>query len=187
MNLELEKHEEPINPTDHLLNKLKDLEKKFNDLKDEMNQFKLINSTNKGGALTGDEKIKLINEIKANLNLSEKIKEILQDENIKDKLFKEFEEKISKTYIKKEKEENQHNKDDKDNNKLISEKVEESINKIINEKLVNKVDEKVFKESLNKIKKDIEKQVNTINDMKNNIVNKEILKKEINEYDIKKI
>ena len=52
--------------------------------------------------------------------------------------------------------------------------------------MVNKVDEKVFKESLNKINKDIEKQINTINDMKNNIVNKEILKKEINEYDIKK-
>ena len=102
-----------------------------------MNQSKLTNSTNKGEALTGDEKTKLVNEIKANLNLNEKIKEILQEEDIKGKLLKK---KISKTYMKKEKEENQHNKDDKDNNKLIIEIVEKSVNKIINEKLVNKVD-----------------------------------------------
>ena len=161
--IELEKHEpvpiEPINQSTYLLNQLKDIDKKYKELKEEINNLKINNNPNKQ-ILNEDEKIKLIKEIKDNLDLSEKIKEVLQDSDIKDKLFQEFEEKISKIYIKKEKEEK---KDKKDNNELIFKKVDESVNKIINEKLCNKVDERVFNENMNKIKEDIGKQVNEIN------------------------
>ena len=56
-------------------------------------------------------------------------------------------------------------------------KIEESVIKIINEKFINKVDEKLFNENMNKKKEDFEKQINDINEMKNNIINNEIIKK----------
>ena len=174
--LELEKHQEPIDPTNNILLKLKDLDKKITELKEETAKLKLANSTNKG-CLNEEEKIKLIKEIKNDLNINERIKEVLKDENIKDILFKEFEEKMNKIYVKKEKTE--------EKNELISEKVEESINKIINDKLTNKVDEKVFNENMNKLKEDIETKIKEINEIKQNFVNKDYLKKEIDEYDIK--
>ena len=180
--IQLEKHE-PIDEKTEILLKIKEMESKFQEIKEEIDNLKIKNErTNM--LINEDEKNKLIREIKENLNLNEKIKEVLKDKNIKEILFKEFEEKMSNIYIKKEKEEK---KLEKENIQFISEKFEESVNKIINEKFNNKIDEKVFNENMVKIKENIENQVKEINQMKNKIENNDYIKKEIEEFANKKI
>ena len=79
--IQLEKHE-PIDEKTEILLKIKEMENKFQEIKEEIDNLKIKNErTNM--LINEDEKNKLIKEIKNNLNLSEKIKEVLKDKNIK--------------------------------------------------------------------------------------------------------
>ena len=151
--VELQKHQ-PFNPLKDLNkkvniidNKYVELEKKYNELKkdyDELNEKYncLIDET---------EKRKLIEEIENKLSIKERIKEIFNDE-IKEKLFKEFEERIIKNIYTKNNILDLINKE-KDNiiqstNKNSEEKIKKSvilINNKLNERL-NKEKEEIKNE-----------------------------------------
>ena len=169
------------NNNNELKIKLKELDDKFKEIKDEINVLKKQNSI----VLNKEDKKKIIKEIKEDLNINECIKEVLKDKEIKDILFKEFEERLSNVFIKNEKEE-------KNNEKLLIQKIDKSVNEIINEKCKTKIDEKDYNERLNKIQNEINNQIKEINDMKENIIKNKskenyiTLKVEINEEDIGK-
>ena len=89
---------EPINEKNEILIKLKDIDNKFQLIKEEINNLK-----NKSNIiLNKEDKKRIIKEIKEELNINEYIKEIIKSKEIKDILFKEFEERLSNVYIKKE-------------------------------------------------------------------------------------
>ena len=140
--------QERINEKIQLL-KIKDINNKLEELKEEINYIK--NNINE----------KLIKEIKEELNIKEIIKEVIKDKEIKDILFKEFEERLSNIFIKK----TEKNGDDE----IINKKINESVIKIIDNKYSSKVDEKVFNNNINKIREDMDNYKNEINRIKNNI------------------
>ena len=74
---------------------------------------------------------------------------------------------------------NSRKKEKEDNEKLISQKIENSVNKILDENYSNKVNE-----SINKIKEDINHQIKEINNIKNKIEDKEYFKNKINENEV---
>ena len=158
--IELKKNE-PIDEKNDILLRIKEMEKKYKEIKEEINKLKVNNKINE------EEKNNIIKEIKEDINITKRIKEILKDKEIKEILFKEFKEKISNLYMKKEE------KKEKD------EKVENKLNKLINEKYCYKNDEKIYNENMNKIKEDINKQINEIKEIKRNM--NENIKKEINQ------
>ena len=80
--------QEPIDERKELLLKLKDIDAKYRDIKEELNKLKNQSILNK------EDKKKIIKEIKEDLNINESIKEVLKDKEIKDILFKEFEERL---------------------------------------------------------------------------------------------
>ena len=154
--IELEKHD-PNEKQPKILLKLKEMNDKYNELKEEINnikKYKLI--------FNEEEKKKLIKEIKEELDIKTYLKELLKDKDIINMLFKEFEERLyNKNMEKKE------IKDNKELNEIINEKIEESINKIINDKKLSKVDEKAINDNINKIKKGINKSKNNIENHEN--------------------
>ena len=152
--LELERNE-PIDEKIEVSIKIKELEKKYKEIKEEI--CKLEKNTNANMILNEETKNILIKNIK---------EEIIHDKDIKEILFKEFEEKIYNKYIKKENEE-------KNEDRMICKKVEESVKKM-NEICSNKVDEKVFNDNINKLKEDINNKINEIKEIRKNEENKEI-------------
>ena len=110
------KKQEPIDEKNELLIKLNDMDNKFQLLQEEINKLKNKLILNK------EDKKKIIKEIKDELNINEYIKEIIKSKDIKDILFKEFEERLSNIYIKKE--------DNKLNNN-IDENLDKSISIIL--------------------------------------------------------
>ena len=169
--IELEKNE-PVDESTAILQKLKELDLKFNEIEEKMNKLKDIIKKE----INEEFKKDLIKEIKEELNIKENIKEIIKSKEIKEILFKEFEERLSNKYIKKE--------EKQEEDKLINEKIEESINKRIDDKCKSKVDENKFNENINKIKEDINKYIKDINEIKKkDIIIKEI-NKNINENEI---
>ena len=162
--IELEKNEPIVEGNAvnaELLSKIKVLDNKCKELEKEINNLK----ENKKAVLDGEEKAKLIKEVKENLNLKEMIKETLQAQEVKDMLFKEFEEKTVNKLAEKEKEE-------KKEDDLIAKKVEESVNNILDEKYSDKIDEKQLNESINKIKKDYDAQIKKIRENGEQIIKK---------------
>ena len=144
----LEKHE-PVDKMTEILLKLEQMEKKYEEIKGEIENLKLKSKMNE------EEKNNIIKDIKEDIDISEKIKEILKDKEIKDILFKEFEKEISKNYMKKD------------------EEVEKKVNELINEKYSNKngdVDKKM---------KEINKKIKEINENIKNEINKNINENEI--------
>ena len=155
--IELEKIE-PIDENQKILNKIKEIDDKYKEIKEEINNIK-----NQNIIYNEEERNKIIKEIKNELNIKEILKELLiKDKDIINILYNEFENKIN-------------NNKKEDNNKI-----EESVNKIIKEKYNNKVDINIYNDNINKIKNDINKQINEINNIKNNFKDK--IKNEINEY-----
>lgn len=165
--IELDKHD-PNEKQPKILLKLKEMNDKYNELKEEINnikKYKLI--------FNEEEKKKLIKEIKEELDIKTYLKELLKDKDIINMLFKEFEERLyNKNMEKKE------IKDNKELNEIINEKIEESINKIINDKKLSKVDEKAINDNINKIKKGINKSKNNIENHENK--NNENINKNVN-------
>ena len=159
--------QEPIDERKELLLKLKDIDAKYRDIKEELNKLKNQSILNK------EDKKKIIKEIKEDLNINECIKEVLKDKEIKDILFKEFEERLSNIYIKKD--------EKKADNKLFNENIEKSINKIIDNKYIPF--ENKFNENFNKIKENIINNIKEINNIKDNYIT---LKIKINKEDINK-
>lgn len=101
------------------------------------------------------------------MNIKERIKEVIEDKDLKIKLLKEFEGMISNKYIKKE-EINEKSKIDKNEN--IKNNIMDKVKKIINEKLIIiKDDEIKFKEKIKKLEKELCIKYEEINKIKLNI------------------
>ena len=165
--IELEKHD-PNEKQPKILLKLKEMNDKYNELKEEINNIKKNNLI-----FNEEEKKKLIKEIKEELDIKTYLKELLKDKDIINMLFKEFEARLfNKNMEKKEM------KDNKDLNEIINKKIEESINKIINDKKLSKIDEKAINDNINKIKEDINKSKNNIENHENK--NNENINKNLN-------
>ena len=149
----LEKHE-PIDKMTEIVLRLDDIEKKFKEIKDEIDKL--------NNKMKEEEKSNIIKEIKEDIDkyLKEKIKEILKGEEIKKLLFKEFEDEISNKYMKKD----EIVKEDKE--------VEKKVNKLINEKFSNKFD-------VDKKMEDINKKIEKINENLKNEINQNIKDNEI--------
>ena len=113
--IELERHE-PIDKETEILLRLEEIEKKYNEIKDQIDTLKLNNKMNE------EEKNNIIKEIKEDIDISKKIKEILNDKEIKNMLFNEFEKEISNKYMK------------KDEFKKEDEEIENKVNQLIKEK-----------------------------------------------------
>ena len=155
--IELEKNE-PVDENKKILNKIKEIDIKYKEIREEINNIK-----NNNIIYNEEEKNKVIRDNKNELNIKEILKELLiKDKEIINILYSEFENKI--------------NNDKKEDYK----KIEESLNKTIKKKYSNKVDINIYNDNINKIKEDINNQINEINNIKNNI--KEHIKKEVNDY-----
>ena len=160
--IELEKHE-PNEKQPKILLKLKEIDNKYKELKEEINNIKNNNLTFNEG-----EKKKLVKEIKEELDIKEYVKELLKDKDITNILFKELWTRLSNANIKKE--EIQVNKD---NNEIINKKIEEPINEIIKDKNLSNADKKVLNDdNANKIKEDINKIKNPDKNHDNENINK---------------
>ena len=160
--IELEKHE-PNEKQPKILLKLKEIDNKYKELKEEINNIKNNNLTFNEG-----EKKKLVKEIKEELDIKEYVKELLKDKDITNILFKELWTRLSNANIKKE--EIQVNKD---NNEIINKKIEEPINEIIKDKNLSNADKKVLNDdNANKIKEDINKIKNQDKNHDNENINK---------------
>ena len=165
--IELEKFQiSLVDEMNKLLLKIKILQSDIKEVKEELNNIK--NQSETKMTLNKEDKKKIIKEIKEEISINEYIKEIIKSKEIKDILFKEFEEKLSNMYINKEEE------------KLLIQNSEQSMNKIIDDKSSTKVDENIFNENINKIKEDINSYVKDINELKKNIENKDNIRTEIN-------
>ena len=145
-----------------ILNKIKEIEDKYKELKEEINHIK----NNYKIIYNEEDKNKVIRDNKNELNIKEVLKELLiKDKEIINILYNEFENKL--------------NNDKKEEGK----KIEESVNKILilNKNYSNKVDLNVYNDNINKIKEIIYNQINEINNIKNNL--KENIENEIYEND----
>ena len=145
-----------------ILNKIKEIEDKYKELKEEINHIKNNNKI----TYNEEDKNKVVRDNKNELNIKKVLKELLiKDKEIINILYNEFENKL--------------NNDKKEEGK----KIEESVNKILilNKNYSNKVDLNVYNDNINKIKEMIYNQINEINNIKNNL--KENIENEIYEYD----
>ena len=162
--LELEKDEPFICEDSSIINKIKEFDNRYQELKKDIQNLKNT----------------VIEEIKKELNIKESMKEILKDQEIKDIIFNIFEEKISKT----------KKKEEKCNDELFNSKLEASINTILNKKYSKKVEETTFNKRMEKIKENFDNQLKEINVIKENYKNinikEEPIIKDLNEQ-IKKI
>ena len=84
--IQLEKNE-PVDESTAILQKLKELDLKFNEIEEKMNKLKDIIKKE----INEEFKKDLIKEIKEELNIKENIKEIIKSKEIKEILFKELE------------------------------------------------------------------------------------------------
>ena len=155
--IELIKHE-PFNPIVDLNKKFEQINIEYQKLNEEINELKNKSIEGKKETLNEEQIEKIIK-----LNLKEKIKEILQDQEIKNKLFEEFEKKMSEKFIKKEDNEKTKIYEEKKNNKeefenIILEKIQKSVKELIDEKFIDKIDEKKLKENLEKLKQQFKKK-----------------------------
>jgi len=141
--IELEKHDKET----EILLRLEKMEKKYEEIKDE------IDKLNKKKE---EEKENIIKEIKEDIDkiIKEKIKEILNEKEIKEILFKEFEEGISNKYMKKDEIKNKDEEVEKKENELINEKIDVDVDKKM------KDIEKQIKDLNENIKKEIDKNIN---------------------------
>jgi len=162
--IELEKHE-PNEKQPKILLKLKEIDNKYKELKEEINNLK-----NNNLAFNEEDKKKFVKEIKEELDIKEYVKELLKDKDIINMLFKEFEARLSNKNINKE-----EIKFNKGYNEIIDEKIEEPINEIIKDKNLSNADKKVLKDdNVNKIKEDINKIKNQNENHDNEYINKSV-------------
>ena len=155
--IELIKYES-FNPIVDLNKKFEQINIEYQKLNEEINELKNKSIEGKNETLNEEQIEKIIK-----LNLKEKIKEILQDQEIKNKLFEEFEKKISDKFIKKEDNEKTKIYEEKKNNKeefenIILEKIQKSVKELIDENFNDKIDEKKLKENLEKLKQQFKKK-----------------------------
>ena len=123
--------------------KLSELSDKINELENEYNKLnKEI------------EDLKKKEENKNDMDLEDKIKQILDDKEIKMKLFEEFEQLIDKKYMKKEENNMQENLEEKDENEIKDNKSE----------FTEKLEEK-FEEKINSIKEEFNQKMNELNNL----------------------
>ena len=124
-----------------ILNKIKEIEDKYKELKEEINHIKNNNKI----TYNEEDKNKVVRDNKNELNIKKVLKELLiKDKEIINILYNEFENKL--------------NNDKKEECK----KIEESVNKILilNKNYSNKVDLNVYNDNINKIKEMIYNQIN---------------------------
>ena len=139
---------------------LEEIDKKYKEMQKEINNLK------------SNIKKELKQEIIEELNLKDIVKEILKDKEIKNMLFKEFEERLSNIYVKKE--------EKIDKNISIPKKVNESLDKIIDDKCSSKFSERQLNDNINKIKEKTAPFQNEINIIKNSVENQENKTKKTN-------
>ena len=91
------KKKESNDKYNELLLKLNDISTNFIEILEEINSLKR-QSVQSNIVLNKEDKKRIIKEIKEELNINEYIKEIIKSKEIKDILFKEFEERLSNIY-----------------------------------------------------------------------------------------
>ena len=188
--VELEEHE-CNNPISYLTDKIKDLDVKYNEILKEVSEIKKIKLT-----INEEKKKKLAKEVekKMNLNLEDKIKNILLKKDIKDKLFEDMEERMLlklKEMIKKEKENEgtikiqEKNKPEEEIKKMINENVQESLKVIDNIISGDKNEHQLLKDDIRNLNNSIKEKIKEIDKIKSSLKKFESLNnsfQKVNQY-----